>query len=51
MANQLEQLHLNPSDLPSDLYSTEEEDGSEEEEVPLYPVGTYIRQECIKREL
>lgn len=45
MEDQLEQLHLIPSDLPSDLYSTEDGEDLEEEDVPLYyNLGMYQNQ-------
>ena len=36
MEDQLEHLHLTPSDLPSDPYSTEDGEDLEEEGAPLY---------------
>ena len=44
MEDQLEHLHLTPSDLPSDLYSPE--DGEDlEEDVPIYyNLGMYLNE-------
>ena len=45
MEDQLEHLHLTPSDLPSDLDSAEDGENLEEEDVPLYyNLGTYLNE-------